>query len=85
MNSELARRYLRFLLPGGQLDGKSHYLSIVINAFKQAWVGWYYPKPGTAVSKNAPLLKRGLEQLQGVCLRNRLSVYWTSESFTWHL
>ena len=37
VRSPLARRYLRFMLPGGRLDGESHDQSIVNNAFKQAW------------------------------------------------
>lgn len=37
VQSVLARRYLRFMLPGGRLDGQSYDQSIVNNAFKQAW------------------------------------------------
>ena len=37
VRSPLARRYLRFLLPGGRLDGESYASSIVNNAFSQAW------------------------------------------------
>lgn len=37
VRSPLARRYLRFQLPGGRLDGESSAGSIVINAFSQAW------------------------------------------------
>jgi hypothetical protein len=37
VKSALARRYLRFMLPGWRLDGQSHDQSIVNNAFTQAW------------------------------------------------
>ncbi len=37
VQSPIAKRYLRFMLAGGHLDGESHDQSIVNNAFKQAW------------------------------------------------
>jgi len=37
VRSPLAKRYLRFMLPGGRLEGNSHGRSIVNNAFMQAW------------------------------------------------
>lgn len=37
VKSAMARRYLRFMLPGGRLDGQSYDQSTVHNAFKQAW------------------------------------------------
>lgn len=37
VRSPLAKRYLRFMLPAGRLDGESYDQSIVNNAFKQAW------------------------------------------------
>ena len=37
VRSPLAKRYLRFMLPGGRLNGESYDQSIVNNAFQQAW------------------------------------------------
>ncbi len=37
VRSPLAKRYLRFMLPGGRLDEESYDQSIVNNAFQQAW------------------------------------------------
>jgi hypothetical protein len=37
VRSPLAKRYLRFMLPGARLDGESYDQSIVNNAFKEAW------------------------------------------------
>jgi hypothetical protein len=37
VRSPLAKRYLRFMLPGGRLNGESYGISIVTTAFKEAW------------------------------------------------
>lgn len=38
VKSPLARRYLKFLLPGSRLHGESHAGSIVSSAFEEAWM-----------------------------------------------
>lgn len=37
VQSPIAKRYLRFMLPGARSDGEAHDQSVVNNAFKQAW------------------------------------------------
>lgn len=51
VRSPLARRYLRFLLPGGRFEGESYTESIVNNAFKQVW--------GVTARRSVPAWKIG--------------------------